>query len=404
MTKTQISKVRIGLVFGGKTTEHEISVISALQAKAQFNTEKYEIIPIYISKNNDWYVGKDIGDIEKYGDIPSLLKNSFKVTLVNKNDSFYLEKTDKKMFASPVYDRVDIIFPVVHGTNVEDGCLQGYLKTIGIPFCGCDVTASALGMDKAAQKAVLRSAGIPVLDCTVLYRKDYYTNTEERIADIEKTSSYPVIIKPVNLGSSIGISKAKDREALKKSIDNAFSYAEKVLVESAVLNLKEINCSVLGDSEIRKISVCEEPHGNDEILSFADKYLSGGKSAKKPSGKSAGMADLSRKLPADISSELEQKVREYASETFKVLGCCGVSRIDFLYNTVSGELYVNEINTIPGSLSFYLWEASGVKFCEMLDEVVSLGFKRDRLNKELNYTFDTNILKGYKFSGSKGKL
>lgn len=404
MNNTKTSKIRVGLLFGGKTTEHEISVISALQAYAEFDRQKYEVVPIYMSKDGIWYVGQGVGNIEKYSDIPTLLKNSEQVTLKANADSFYLEKNQKKLFSSPIAAYVDIIFPVVHGTNVEDGALQGYLKSIGIPFCGCDVTSSALGMDKAAQKSVLKDTGLPVLDCTLLYRRDYYTNTEACIKLIEEKSAFPVIVKPVNLGSSIGISKAKDTESLKKSIDNAFSYTDKVLVERAVENLKEINCSVLGDVDSRKTSVCEEPCGNDEILSFADKYLSSSKTSKTPSGKNAGMANLQRKLPADIPQELEKSVREYASAAFKVLGCCGVSRIDFLHDTVSGELYINEINTIPGSLSFYLWKASGIEFPQLLDEIIELGFKRERQSKQLNFSFETDILKGFKFGGSKGKL
>lgn len=393
------AKIKVGLIFGGKSVENEISVISALQAKAEFSTEKYEIIPIYITKGGEWYVGEDIGNIEKYADIPLLLKESEKVILCNEEGKFKLVSAERKMFKKPQSFEIDIAFPVVHGTNVEDGALQGYLKTIGIPFAGCDVTASALGMDKAASKAVLRQEGIPVLDCTVIYRRDYYGDTEGIIDKIEGVSTYPMIVKPVNLGSSVGISKAKNKEELKNSIENAFSFADKVLAESAVQNLKEINCSVLGDSETQIASVCEEPHGNDEILSYADKYL-GGEKAKL----SAGMADTKRKLPADISPQLEEKVKQTAMKTFKALGCCGVSRVDFLYDEKTDDLYVNEINTIPGSLSFYLWKASGMSFSALLDEIIKLAFKRERENSNINYTFETNILKGFRLGGNKTKL
>lgn len=403
------NKIRVGVFFGGRSVEHEISVISGLQAVYAFDSEKYEPIPVYITKSGEMYAGGEVGEIEAYKDIKTLLSKSVRVNLIKDNGNFKLVRFPEKKFSNNVISEIDVALPVVHGTNVEDGTLQGYFHTLGIPYAGCDVFASAVCMDKEASKLIMKAKGIPVLDCVTVNSKQFSTNSSTVLDLIESKTKYPVIVKPVNLGSSVGIKKAGDRDALSKALDFAFGFANIVLVENAVENLKEINCAVLGDIYDSQTSVCEEPIGSDEILSYSDKYLSGGSKGSKMLSKvggtktSSGMADLKRKLPADISQELEQKVRNYAKMAFTALGCSGVTRVDFLYNTQTDELYVNELNTIPGSLSFYLWEATGKRFDELLDDLVKLAFKREREQSELNFSFDTNILQGISLSrGSKG--
>ncbi len=392
-------KIRIGVIFGGMSVEHEVSIISALQAANSFDREKYDIVPIYLSKNNDFYVGEDIGNIEAYKNIPALIKKSNKVILVNEDNKLKLVRYPFKKFGNNELDYIDVAFPVVHGTNVEDGTLQGYLKTLKIPFAFCDVTSSAVGMDKYIMKTILKENDIPVLDCVKCDCKKYRKNPDVFIEKIEKMSGYPVIVKPVNLGSSVGIKKANDRESLEDALDYAFQFAKDVLVEKAITNLREINCAVLGDYEEAIASECEEPIGSDEILSYEDKYMGGSKGEG-----SKGMTDLKRKLPADIPDEVKAQIQTLAVETFKSLGCNGVSRIDFMIDTSTGKVYVNEINTTPGSLAFYLWEASGIKYPDLLDRIVKLALKRERENENISYSFDTNILAGVKLGGSKGKL
>ncbi len=397
-------KIKVGVLFGGKTVEHEISVISAIQAMGYLNRDKYDVIPVYITKNNEFYVGENVGKIESYTDINALLKSSQRVIMVNEGGKTQLIKYPQKMFSKPVYDYIDIAFPVVHGTNVEDGTLQGYLKMFNIPYVGCDVLSSAVGMDKYVMKTVLKDNCIPVLDCKC-YTANIYDEDSERVVDeIESAIGYPVIVKPVNLGSSIGISKAENRSELFDSLDTAFHYATKVLVETAVQNLKEINCSVLGDYESAEASECEEPVSSDKILTFAEKYIGDGsaKGAKgvkgSPSG-SKGMATLKRKIPADITAEQRSEIREMAVKAFKCLGCNGVSRIDFMMDTASGKIWLNEINTIPGSLSFYLWEPLGVKYTELLDRMITFALKREREESGITYSFDSNVLQGVKLGG-----
>ena len=399
-------KIKVGVLFGGKTVEHEISIISAIQAMGYLDRNKYDVIPIYITKNNEFYVGEEVGKIESYTDINSLIKNSQRVIMVRDDNKVNLIKYPQKMFSKGVVDYIDIAFPVVHGTNVEDGTLQGFLKMFNIPYVGCDVLSSAVGMDKYVMKTVLKDNGIPVLDCKCYTAKQYDENEEAIIEEIEKAIGYPLIVKPVNLGSSIGISKAENRTELYDSLDTAFRYATKVLVETAVQNLKEINCSVLGDYEDAEASECEEPVSSDKILTFTEKYIGdgsakGAKGAKggvKSSG-SKGMATLKRKIPADITAEQRDTIRELAVKAFKCLGCGGVSRIDFMMDTATGNIWLNEINTIPGSLSFYLWEPVGVKYTELLDRMISLALKRERESENITYTFDSNVLQGVKLGG-----
>lgn len=398
-------KTKVGVFFGGKTTEHEISVISAIQAIGYLDREKYDVIPVYITKNNEFYVGEKIGDISSYTNIPALLKESQRVIMVNDGGKAKLIRYPQKMFGKSFYDYIDIAFPIVHGTNVEDGTLQGFLQMMGVPYVGCDVLSSAVGMDKYVMKTVLKDNGIPVLDCKCYTSDQYDADVEVLVNEIEKEIGYPVIVKPVNLGSSIGISKADDRNELYASLETAFAYATKVLIERAVQNLKEINCSVLGDYSGAEASECEEPVSSDKILTFAEKYIGDGssKGAKggvkaSPSG-SKGMATLKRKIPAEITPEQRDTVRKMAVDAFKVLGCSGVSRIDFMMDTATGEIWLNEINTIPGSLSFYLWEPVGVKYTELLSRMIALSLKREREQENITFSFDSNVLQGVKLGG-----
>lgn len=398
-------KIKVGVIFGGKSVEHEISIISAIQAMEYLNKDKYEAVPIYITKNNEFYVGENIGKIESYREnISALLKQSQRVILVNDENKVKLIKYPFKKFGNNVVDYIDIAFPIVHGTNVEDGTLQGYLKMLNIPYVGCDVVSSAVGMDKYVMKTVLKDNDIPVLDCKCYTNKDYDTDNDKVASEIETVIGYPVIVKPVNLGSSIGISKAKNKDELFDSLDTAFSYAGKVLVERAVQNLKEINCSVVGDYESAEASECEQPVSSGEILDYSEKYLRGGKGSKggaKGGAKSAGegMASLARKIPADITDEQRETIRQMAVKAFKCLGCNGVSRLDFMMDSQSGEIWLNEINTIPGSLSFYLWEPVGVPYGKLLDKMISLSLKREREGENITYAFDTNVLQNVSFGG-----
>ena len=391
-------KIKVGVFFGGKSVEHEVSIITAIQAIENMDKDKYDIVPIYITKDNKMYCGDLIGNISNYKDIDNLLKNSIQIILAQKDDKVVLLRCDKKIYQNDVYDYIDIAFPIVHGTNVEDGTLQGFLKMFNLPYVGCDVISSSVGMDKYVCKCVLKDNDIPILECKCISAKDYNEDSDNTIKEIETKFSYPVIVKPINLGSSVGIKIAKNQEELKDAIENAFAYSRKVLVERAIKNLKEINCSVVGDYEFAKASECEEPVKTDEILSYKDKYISGGK--KTGAMKSMNASVL--RLPANIDKNVKERIQELALKTFDVLGCSGVIRIDFMIDNDTNEIFVNEVNTIPGSLSFHLWKATDLNYTKLLDELIDLALKRNREEKNITYSFDSNILSGVSMKSLKG--
>lgn len=391
-------KLRIGVIFGGESVEHEVSIISAVQAMKALDAEKYEIIPIYIGKDREWYTGKLLKDIEIYKDLDLLKKYATNVVLTNRKDKFVLIK---KTGIRRIVDYVDLILPVVHGTNVEDGTLQGYLELIGIPYAFSNLYSSSIGQDKVFQKQILQSEGLPVTKYTWFFDNDYKEDEEEILKNIKKIG-YPVMVKPARLGSSVGISKVKNEDEIRAAIEEAIKYDEKILVEKVVENLKEVNCSVLGNYEHQEASEIEEVMGVDEFLSYRDKYLGG---SKKLGKSTKGMAATNRILPARIDEKMTNEVKELSKKVFKVLNACGLIRIDYLIDTKSKKVYINETNTIPGSLSYYLWEATNIEYTKLLDEIISLAIRTYKRKKRKVYSFDTNILSNYNgLKGSKGKL
>ena len=389
-------KITVGLFFGGASVEHEVSVISALQALRAFDRDKYTVLPVYITRDHAFYTGEAAGRIEEYRDIPALLKKCTRVLPAREGDRVGLLPYGRFGLKSKPLALLDLAFPVVHGTNVEDGALQGYFRTLGLPFAGPDVEGSAVGMDKYAQKLLYAAAGLPVLPALRLRAGD---DRAEQLARISAKLPFPLIVKPLDLGSSVGIRLVKSESELPEALDEAFSFSPRALAEKAVRPLRELNCAVLGDAEEAEASEVEEPVMGDEILSYRDKYEGGAKGGKASGGK--GMSGLSRLLPAPISPELREEVRSLAVRAFRALDLSGVARIDFLLNGETGELFINEVNTIPGSLSFYLWEPLGLGYTALLDRLVSLALKRERQRGGFKNAVDTGILKGFS-GGAKG--
>ena len=390
-------KTKLGLIFGGRSVEHEVSIITAIETINHMNKDKYEIIPIYISKQGLLYTGDILFDLEAYKNMEELMKKVNQITIVNDGEKVNLIRYPIKKFGENVINTIDVAFPVMHGTNGEDGTIQGYLELINVPYIGCDILSSSIGMDKIIMRKVLKESGLPVLDYVTFYSMDYMKNEENYKKEINRKLKFPVIVKAGNLGSSVGIKKAKDSKELEEAIEFSMQFSDRIIIENAVVNLKEINCSVIGDMIDAEASECEEPVSTDEILSYTDKYLGG--------SKTEGMAASDKKLPADISNEIRDKIRKLAIETFKVLGCSGVSRVDFLLDKDTNEIYINEINTIPGALSYYLWEATNKTFTQEIDELVELAYKRQRQREKRVYSYDQNILalvSNGKFKGSKG--
>ena len=390
-------KTNVAVFYGCRSVEHEVSIISAVQAMRAINRDKYDVTPVYVTKNGEMYTGDALFTIEEYRNLPELLQKCKKVYFVREGDSVLMRDIEKKMFKKENPVTIDVAFPVVHGTNCEDGTIQGFFEYLNLPYVGCDIISSAVGMDKAVFKDVLKNAGLPVLDCITFRAREYVAEKQLICDKIAKEIGFPLIVKPVNLGSSVGITKVNTENELDSAIMLAISFAGKVLVEKAITNLREINCSVLGNADECQASVCEEPFMNDEILSYEDKYMGN----SKKGGPSKGMASLGRKIPADLSEEKSNEIRDLACKIFKAIGANGVVRIDFMIDTATDTVYANEINTIPGSLAFYLWEATGVKYTELIDRMIDLAFRRQRGRENITYTIDTNILSGVSF-GTKG--
>lgn len=389
-------KLNLVVMFGGASVEHEVSIISANQVINALNPEKYNVIPVYISKNSEFYYANEYDNLDNFKDLDKAIAMGKPVIFQKNNNNVEMIVKKKGLFNKDESLNIDLFFPVVHGTNVEDGRLQGYLETIGATYVGCDTKAAAVGQDKVFMKGILKSNGINVVDATWVYDADYYADIDKTLEMIESVLRYPMIVKPANLGSSIGISKANDRDKLKMAIEEAFKYDPKVLIEHVIENLREVNCAVLGDYSQQQTSAIEEVFQTGEILSYQDKYQSEG-------GKSEGMASTKRVIPAQISPELIEKVEKMAIQGFKALNLNGNARIDFLIDKNTDEVYLNEVNTIPGSLAFYLWKEKGIEFEQLCEDLIKLAIKKQReASKHIN-SFDSNILKDYK-GGSKGKL
>ncbi len=393
-------KTNVAVFYGCRSVEHEVSIISAVQAMNAIDREKYDVTPVYVTKDGEMYTGESMFTIEEYRNLAELLKKSRKVYFVREDGKVLMKSETVSFFKREKPTVIDVAFPIVHGTNCEDGTIQGFLEYLNLPYVGCDVMSSAVGMDKSVFKDVLKNAGLPVLDCICFRAREYTADKSVVTEKIKNKIGFPLIVKPVNTGSSIGISKVSSEEELDSALMLAYSFSDKILVERAVEHLREINCSVLGNADSCIASVCEEPFMNDEILSYNDKYMGNSKTG----GQSKGMASLGRKIPADIDEEKTEEIRRLACGIFKAIGAEGVARIDFIIDTDNNTVYANEINTIPGSLAFYLWDATGIKYRELCDRLIELAFKRQRNRENISYTIDTNILSGVSFGtkGSKG--
>jgi D-alanine-D-alanine ligase len=389
-------KMQVAVFFGGRSVEHEVSVITGMQVAAALDRHKYDVIPVYIAKDGAMYTGPGFEKLENYRDIPAMLENGRQVCLTRSGGRVALHPTAKKLFGGDKTVYIDIAVPAVHGTFGEDGSLQGLFEMAGLPYIGCDVLSSAHCMDKPAAKALLRAYGLPVLDDLVLEADKYNKSPEVVMNALETHYPYPVMIKPANLGSSVGISRADNRERLQAALELAFTFSHRVLIETALIHMREINCAVLGDNTGARASVCEEPVMTENYLSYRDKYQSGGKG-----GKQSGMSGQKRIIPADITEEKNAEIQKLAVKAFQCLGCSGVVRIDFLWDTLKDDFYVNELNTIPGSLAFYLWEKTGLPFDKLLDELIELAFSRQRRRAQLTYSYDINILQNAELKGKE---
>lgn len=395
---------RVGVIFGGRSVEHDVSIVTAHQLMAVL-AERHEVVPVYVARDGRWFTGSALNDLGVYRD--RRWESAGEEATLPQTFGFGGLSVPGGRLKPAKKIPLDVVVPAIHGTYGEDGTLQGLLELAGLPYTGSGVAASAVGMDKVAMKRAFAAAGVPVVPDVLidLERKDGLT---AGLDAVEAAFGYPAFVKPVKAGSSVGIGKARDRATLEELVGVAARYDTRVLVEKAVEGCIEINCAVLGGGgRDPRVSVCEQPVAWEEFLSFEDKYLRGGKSApvgsKAPAGSktSEGMASLDRRIPAPISDEHTKQIQENARTAFDAVGAAGVARVDSFLNEETGQTWVMEINTVPGSFAFYLWEASGLSFDDLADEMLSIAFARHSALSERLFTFDSGMLaaKGSKSGG-----
>jgi len=391
-------KKQVGVIFGSRSCEREVSIISAVQLMRHADQEKYDIIPVYIDESGNWYTGdalKDIGSFKPFNPDKKGITKVFP-DLSSGSGALLTHARGTGLFSKDrieIAARIDVYIIVMHGLHGEDGTIQGLLELANVPYTSTGVAGSALGMDKIMMKQFFRGADLPVLPGIGVTRTRYLSEPKSVFEEVEKELGYPVFVKPAKLGSSIGVSRADDRESLEDSLELAFEYDRRVLIEAGLDKPIELNCSVLGYDEEIEASPIEMPINQDEFLDFKDKYLA--------SGGSKGMASLHRVLPAPIEDELRDEIQEMSRKIFRMLDCKGVVRIDYMFDKNAGKLYITEINTIPGSLAFYLWENAGVAYTRLIDRMVGYAEKAHGDKNRANYAYTSDILKGVSF-GTKG--
>lgn len=387
-------KTVVGVIFGGRSVEHDVSVVTAHQIMQAFKRERYEVIPVYITRDGKWFTGEPLSDIENFKDPEITSYKSVHPALLSPDIRHHglIVNPAAGRFSKSEIIRLDVVFPAVHGTHGEDGTLQGLFELADIPYVGCATLASALTNDKLMTKQVLRQVGIPVLDEVAVTRTAWLADPESTMQNIRERLEFPLFVKPATLGSSIGVSRVEDERLLRPALDVALNFDRRVLVEPCLVGCIEINCAVLGSGDSIETSVLEQPVSWDEFLSYEDKYLRG----------SEGMKSADRLIPAPLEPELTDHIREMAAAAFRAVDGRGTARIDFLVRREEAAVYLNELNTMPGSLAFYLWRETGLSPEQVVDRLVALA-RESHADKRRNiYDYQTNLLALAAARGSKG--
>lgn len=377
--------MNVGLVYGGNSVEHEISIITAMQIYEELKNS-YDLINIYVAKDNVFYIGSALNDIDNYKDLEDIKSKCTRVVFEKEGSDVYL--VEKKMFGKK--HKIDLAFLALHGASGEDGRIQGFFDMLGLVYTGPSHFGSSVGQDKITTKDVLKANSIPVLDYVAVYDNEELEPIKNRINDL----GYPVILKPATLGSSVGINIVTCEDELEDMLNESFQYDTKLIVEHKISDFMEVNCSVLGSYREADASVLEEVTF-DDFFSFDQKYMSGGKTSK-------GMASAPRRIPANVSVEIEKQAKEVSLKAFKCLNLSGVVRFDLMvYNDC---VYINEVNTIPGSLSYYLWEHAGVSRKDLYERLIKLAIEKKRILSSKISSYETNVLSSGSFrKGGKKK-
>lgn len=389
-----IQKLTVGVIFGSRSVEHDVSIVTAQQVMRALNAERYEIVPIYISREGAWYVGDPLRDIHNFevDRIAEMLGIKEAVLSCNTEYQGVIAPPISGLVGRNALRKLDVVFPVVHGAHGEDGTLQGLCELVDLPYVGCGVMASAIAIDKPMTKTVLSAHGLPVLDGMVVTRQQWVTDRDSVLNRIEAQFAYPLFVKPATLGSSIGIAKVHDRDMLGNHLDVAANFDQRLLIEAAAEGAIEINCAVLGNDEDIRPSVLEQPITWEEFLTYEEKYMREG----------GGMKGAERRIPAPLPDDLTTRIQQAAVEAFKAIGGRGTARIDFLVREETGEFFVNEINTMPGSLAFYLWEPEGLTPAHLVDELIRLAQEAHMHKRQTRYNYKTGLVAHAAAKGLKG--
>lgn len=379
-------KLNIGVIFGGKSVEHEVSIISAIQAMNHIDTDKYEIVPIYITKELEWYTGGCLRYIDTYKDYDLIRRYAKRVNLINKDKRFILQSST---FIKREVCEIHIAFPIVHGANVEDGSIQGYLNMVGIPYVGSGVSSSGVSQDKVFMKEILKTNNINTTKF-VWFGERFYRNKKEELFKQIDGLNYPLIIKPASLGSSVGIEMITRKEEIDSTIERLFKYDSKGIIEEKIEDLIEYNISVLLTSNGNIVSEIEEVTTNKDILEYDDKITI---------NDSNDDSVIKRTCPASISEKLKKEIETTALAVFKILNMRGAARIDFLYDNKNKVLYVDEINNIPWCYSHHLWEARNISYKELLNIMIKDAIEQEVKNQSMITTIDTDVIK--RINGTK---
>jgi len=386
--------ITVAVIFGGRSVEHDVSVVTGHQVMKAFDTTRYEVVPVYIDREGRWYSGASLLDLKNYEDDVTRAADVKRVVLSpsTQHHGLIIDPLPQGLFAKSRIKRIDVVFPALHGSHGEDGTLQGLLELADIPYVGCGVLASAVANDKLVTKSLLRQYNVPVVDAIGFTRAEWDDHPDAIISEIVARFGFPVFVKPVTLGSSIGIAKVSTEDLLRASIDVAANLDSRIMVEQAVENAVEINCALLGNGSDIRASVLEQPVSWDDFLTYEEKYLRGGE----------GMKSAERIIPAPISEELTARIQTLARQAFIAIGGRGTARIDFLVQPDSGEIYLNELNTLPGSLAFYLWQAEGLSPSAVVEQLVTLAREAHADKRRNLYNYRTNLISLTAQRGLKG--
>lgn len=385
----------VAVLFGGRSVEHDVSIVTGQQIMQAFDAARYQVVPVYISREGKWFTGESLRDIKNFKDDAILRRTDLTPVVLSpdvRHHGLILDPLPNGLFAKPRVQRLDVVFPAIHGSHGEDGTLQGLFELADIPYVGFATCASALTNDKYFTKQILRQAGLPVLDDLLIQRSAWRADNDAILQTLRQRFGFPVFVKPATLGSSIGVAKADDEALLRTHLDIASNFDRRVIVEPAVVGGIEINCSVIGYGDEVRASVLEQPLAWSDFLGFEDKYLRGNK----------GMKSADRLIPAPLSPALSQRIEQLALAAFRAVDGRGIVRIDFLVKPEQDEVYINELNTMPGSLAFYLWQASGLSATQLVDALVNYAQQAHADKRRNTYDYKTNLVSVASVRGTKG--